>query len=129
MDGTKELVIFPKGHEHTAELVCDFLNSIETDKDLSWYIDRIGKKVYRTDLKTCCDNCRENAQKGVVILDAEHAEVLYTYSRELGVKYEDLLTNGSDCTPFVDHKLVPYADLGENPQFIQKGWIFPLRKK
>lgn len=66
------------------------LNDCKNEKGLDWFIDRIGKKVYRTDLKMCCDNCRENAQKGVVILDAEHAEVLYTYSRELGIKYEDL---------------------------------------
>ena len=53
-----------------------------------WFIDRIGKRVFRTDTK-CCAVCAEIYKNGLVIHDETHASYLNDISAELGVRYFD----------------------------------------
>jgi len=51
-----------------------------------WFIDRIGKRIYR-DMSTCqCSGCMDSVESGFIIDDKEHANELYNiqidYARE-----------------------------------------------
>lgn len=57
--------------------------------DLQWFIDRIGKKIYR-DKGTCdCKICANVEANGLIIDDKLHAQYLYDCQNELKVKYYD----------------------------------------
>ncbi len=57
--------------------------------DKQWYIDRIGKRVFR--LKSDCDClvCRKVEEVGLIISDKLHALYLFDGQNELGLKYFD----------------------------------------
>jgi len=57
--------------------------------NLGWFIDRIGKKVYRDKDICSCKNCQLNKINGVKIIDLDHAQYLFDMQREMGVKYFD----------------------------------------
>lgn len=52
-----------------------------------WFIDRIGKKVYRHKLKCQCNSCQN--EDGTLVLDHDHACYLTRVSSEMGIKYYD----------------------------------------
>lgn len=52
--------------------------------DLQWFIDRIGKKVYRDTLTCECDTCKSDS---VFIMDRFHANYLYDIQNEMGINY------------------------------------------
>lgn len=76
------------GEKMTSE---DFVNRFvpELAVKCSWFINRIGKRVYRCATSCDCDSCRENTEKGIVIRDEEHASHLCNASAEMGIKYYD----------------------------------------
>lgn len=46
-------------------------------KPKQWFLDRIGKRIYR-DEETCkCSSCQEFTKEGIIILNDEHAYYLY----------------------------------------------------
>ena len=72
-----------------------------------WFLDRIGKKVYRNH-RDCCEHCEEVYKNGLIISDATHATYLhdveseftaegnpthYFDTREEMLEYEKGLTN------------------------------------
>jgi len=58
-------------------------------KRKKWFIDRIGKRVYRAPVKCQCDTCKSGHINGILILDEEHANCLHVYEGELGYRYTD----------------------------------------
>jgi hypothetical protein len=59
--------------------------------DLQWFIDRIGKRVFRDkDISSyicSCDICKNIFEKGLIILDKEHAQYLFDVQNETGIRY------------------------------------------
>lgn len=52
---------------------------------LSWFQNKIGKKIFR-DYYKCCDTCDEIFKNGLIIKDKEHAEVLYNTQNDFEVE-------------------------------------------
>jgi len=49
-------------------------------KPLSWFLDRIGKRVYQ-DMDCPCDLCVETDKEGLVIQDRFMAENMFEFDR------------------------------------------------
>ena len=43
-----------------------------------WFLERVGKIVYRIKSSCNCGMCNEVYEKGLKIIDKEHADYLYT---------------------------------------------------
>ena len=57
--------------------------------DKQWFIDRIGKRVYR-DKYTCeCKICMDVFENGLIIKNEMHATYLYDVQHELQYIYTD----------------------------------------
>lgn len=59
--------------------------------DLQWFIDRIGKRIYRKPLNCSCKGCQKNYVdiSKLGITGQTHAHYLYDCQNELGIKYYD----------------------------------------
>lgn len=53
-----------------------------------WFIDRIGKVVYRCNLKCNCESC-QSGKKGILIEDYDQACYMNDCRGEMGIKYYD----------------------------------------
>ena len=53
-----------------------------------WFVDRIGKRVFRTPVD-CCEHCTKVNKEGLVIHDEQHAQYLFDVECETPVKYFD----------------------------------------
>jgi len=62
------------------------MNYQHTEK---WFINRIGKRIYRKPTSCSCESCMKVAEKGVVIIDWQHAVYMHTCHNEEGIKYFD----------------------------------------
>jgi len=58
-------------------------------KDLTWFIDRIGKKIYRDNNKCNCNTCLAVFAQGLYINDKLHAQYLFDVQNEIGLIYRD----------------------------------------
>ena len=56
---------------------------------LQWFINRIGKIVYRDKLTCKCSTCKSVEKDGVLIHDKNHAEYLYMVSCDMDIGYRD----------------------------------------
>jgi len=66
-----------------------------------WFIDRIGKTIYRNKVKCDCESCKKGTEHGIVISDKTHADYLFDVQNELGIKYSDkLLRNVPSAAKF-----------------------------
>uniref|UniRef100_A0A6M3MER1 Uncharacterized protein n=1 Tax=viral metagenome TaxID=1070528 RepID=A0A6M3MER1_9ZZZZ len=64
------------------------LNSEEMEEE-KWFINRIGKKVWRT-MNTCdCLTCRKAYRDGLIIFDKMHVDYLHLCSETQGIRYFD----------------------------------------
>lgn len=70
---------------------------------LKWFYDRIGKRIYRTDVKCKCAECCNAYVNGTKVLNKVNAEWLY--STELGGTNE-----GESITYFDDYEARNAAD-------------------
>ena len=43
----------------------------------NWFIDRIGKRIFRDSAGCECDSCKDIMKNGFLIKDKEHAGYLY----------------------------------------------------
>lgn len=55
--------------------------------DLQWFIDRIGKRVFRDKNLCNCGVCKNVFQNGLIITDKQHAQYLYDIQNEMGIRY------------------------------------------
>jgi hypothetical protein len=58
-------------------------------KQEQWFIDRIGKRVYRPATSCKCGVCAEITMNGLIINDKMHASYLNDISTQMDVKYQD----------------------------------------
>jgi hypothetical protein len=56
--------------------------------DKQWFIDRIGKRIYREKNICDCSVCRKVHEKGLIIADEKHAIYLYD-CQEMDLIYYD----------------------------------------
>lgn len=59
---------------------------------LKWFTNRIGQTIYRGKTSCPCGTCAEVLEKGLKILDEQHAEYLHMIQvdlEDLGIKYSD----------------------------------------
>lgn len=54
-----------------------------------WFIDRIGKRIFRRQTTCSCIHCKEVENEGVIITDMQHAVYIHLCHNELGIKYYD----------------------------------------
>ena len=59
------------------------------EERLQWFIDRIGKRVYREDVSCQCDSCKSGTMHGVFVNDKMHAHYLCDISGETDIEYFD----------------------------------------
>jgi hypothetical protein len=57
--------------------------------ELTWFQERVGKKVFRNETSCKCINCTLNYKNGVVINDDIHANYLFDMQNELRLNYFD----------------------------------------
>ena len=55
-----------------------------------WFIDRIGKRIYRCQVKCQCDSCRQVHEEGLIIIDVDHAIYLHCAEAEMGIRYSEI---------------------------------------
>ena len=58
-----------------------------------WFIDRIGKVIYRDAVSCKCSSCTESEDKGFKVRDRNHADYLYMISCDLIIDYRDKKDN------------------------------------
>lgn len=58
-------------------------------KRKQWFIDRIGKRVYRPPVTCKCQSCVDGHINGILISDETHADYLHACECELGIRYND----------------------------------------
>lgn len=53
-----------------------------TPRGKQWFLDRIGKKIFRDQEYVCCPTCTDVMNNGIVVSDADHAEYLSNIDAE-----------------------------------------------
>lgn len=61
----------------------------EYEERKQWFIDRIGKRVYRDATSCKCPICKSGGEHGVFINDKLHALYLQDCEFDLEIKYRD----------------------------------------
>lgn len=56
---------------------------------LQWFIDRIGKKIYRINNSCSCPICIHTYENGLIVDDKFHALYLFDCQNEMGLIYVD----------------------------------------
>lgn len=64
-----------------------------------WFLERIGKRIYRDETSCKCETCKLIARVGLVIDDEVHADYLASCSAEMGIKYFDYICQRCNSTP------------------------------
>jgi hypothetical protein len=59
------------------------------NKRHQWFIDRIGKTVYRPPVSCTCQSCIDGHLKGILISDETHADYLHCCEGEMRLRYAD----------------------------------------
>ena len=60
-----------------------------TNKTKQWFLDRVGKKIFRTKSKCSCPACTHVYNDGLYLLNELHANYAYDNSLELDIHYFD----------------------------------------
>ena len=60
-----------------------------TEESKQWFIDRIGKVVYRTDTLCPCYMCEDAYNNGLLIKDDMQAQYLFSVEAECDIRYFD----------------------------------------
>jgi len=58
-------------------------------KEKQWYLDRVGKRIYRSEGSCNCSTCTSSKQNGLSIKDKDHADYLFNIGIDLGIVYWD----------------------------------------
>ena len=60
-------------------------------KDLIWFQERIGKRIYKDAVSCGCTICKSGTIHGVFVFDEYHALYLFDVQNELGILFRDEL--------------------------------------
>lgn len=58
-------------------------------QQFEWFLERVGKRIYRSRVRCKCDTCVRVGNEGLIITDEMHANYLFDIQNELGIKYRD----------------------------------------
>lgn len=58
-------------------------------KRKQWFLDRVGKRVFRAPVHCKCKSCEDGHLNGILISDKDHADYLHCCEGELGIRYSD----------------------------------------
>jgi hypothetical protein len=61
----------------------------ENQKDLTWYTERVGQRIYRKNNICECIKCVDVFENGLIITDTAHAHYLFDCQNEMGLIYLD----------------------------------------
>lgn len=62
-----------------------------------WFINRIGKRIYRNATTCTCETCRRVYEKGLIVADKFHCDYLFMVQYDLDIDYQDKpLTNQNE---------------------------------
>jgi hypothetical protein len=56
---------------------------------LTWFTDRIGKRIFRNKTSCKCETCKDVFENGLVVGDQFHAEYLEMVQHDLNINYYD----------------------------------------
>lgn len=56
---------------------------------LQFFLDRIGKRVFRDVIDCNCQTCKDIGERGLIIQDENHARYLYMIWQDMGIVYRD----------------------------------------
>lgn len=56
---------------------------------LKWFLNRIGKRVFRLTDTHCCAKCQDILINGLVIHDKQSADYLFLCQNEMNLEYSD----------------------------------------
>lgn len=56
---------------------------------LDWFLQRIGKRVFRNDNGCGCETCKDVSRNGIVIKSEIHAKYLQSVQGEMSLQYSD----------------------------------------
>lgn len=65
------------------------MNSEKYEERKRWFIDRIGKRVFRGPVSCNCETCVRVHNEGLIIADEFHAIYLLDCENELRLRYTD----------------------------------------
>lgn len=63
-------------------------------RSLKWFLDRVGKRIYRDDTSCTCGTCKKNNKDGLIVNDEQHAEYLHTIQNDFA--FENKFLNYRD---------------------------------
>jgi hypothetical protein len=63
-------------------------------KSAEWFIERIGKRIYRDSQRECCSHCTKVEKEGLIIYDEQHADYLACVDMAFGA--EGIFSNYRD---------------------------------
>ena len=65
------------------------MKELERPESLQWFVDRIGKLVFRNQLGCGCNSCEEAEIHGLIINTYQHAKFLYDNQYKIETRYSD----------------------------------------
>lgn len=74
-------------------------------KPKEWFIERIGKRIYRDSHRDCCAHCRYVEENGLTVNSESHAEYLADVDMDFGA--EGVFSN------YRDEKIKPLEPKGQ----------------
>jgi hypothetical protein len=57
--------------------------------NLKWFVNRIGKRIYRLTDICCCVYCKKVFEEGLIISNKKHATYLFDCQNEMNLEYAD----------------------------------------
>ena len=73
-------------------------------KPREWFVERIGKRIFRDSRRVCCGHCARVGKEGLIVHDEQHADYLACVDMDFGAEgifsnYRDEATQPNDGTP------------------------------
>ncbi len=62
---------------------------MNNSKELKWFKDRIGTRIFRLNNKCDCEVCKSVYVNGLIVEDELHAQYLYDCQNEMQLIYEE----------------------------------------
>ena len=83
---------------------------------IEWFIERIGKRVFRLENVCSCEVCKDVHKNGLIILDKHHADYLLYCQNELKIHYLDELPSQNQNPTVSDDFQIGYDGAYEHKE-------------
>lgn len=78
--------VHPLPKSKVREMIEEHVESLNPRKSKKWFMDRVGKRIYRDESDCPCIHCRTTAKEGLIVIDKIHAEYLYDTQNDFGAE-------------------------------------------